>query len=375
MVCLYLHIPFCQKKCNYCSFSSGVAGSEVFTQYITALKQELSDLAATRDDRHLKSLFVGGGTPSILPFSMLTDLIGYCLTLFNPTSLLEITVEVNPGTVDEEYLRALLVAGVNRISMGVQTFSDQELSILGRTHSSIEACYAVQAAKDVGFININLDLMYGLPGQTVESWRKSLQQAIALNPQHLSVYQLTIEGETPLGRAVASGEIVLPEEEKILHMDEEIRRFCCDAGLRQYEISAFASDGYECVHNINYWQNNDYLACGTSAVSCVGGVREKRITDTLEYIGCIKKGVSVVCESECLSAEASFRESVILGLRMTKGVSLHRLTARYEIDLVKHYGAVLDNLCKLQLVELTDSHLRLTAKGRPLANWVMVELV
>jgi len=375
MVSIYLHVPFCEKKCHYCSFSSTAAGSEIFTPYVAALKRELGDLAATSEDRQLKTLFIGGGTPSVLPCSLLTELIGYCLTLFPPLRDVEITVETNPGTVNEAYLRALLVAGVNRISLGVQTFNDHELSILGRIHSSIEACDAVRAAKHVGFTNINLDLMYGLPGQTVESWRASLQQAISLSPQHLSVYQLTIEEGTPFRQDVARGKIILPDEEEILLMDEVIGRLCRAGGLHQYEISAFARDGYQCLHNINYWQNADYLACGASAVSCIEGVREKRIVDPLEYIRRIKEGVSLVTESECLSVEASFRESVIMGLRMTKGVSLQRLTARYAIDLVNYYGAVLNSLLNLQLVELTDSHLRLTAKGRPLANWVMAELV
>lgn len=375
MVSLYLHVPFCKKKCPYCSFSSSTAGSEIFAPYVAALKQELNDLAATREDRQLKTLFVGGGTPSVLPCSIMTEVVGHCLALFPPTYEAEITVEANPGTVNEAYLYSLLVAGVNRISLGVQTFSDQELRVLGRIHNSTEAGNAVQAAKDAGFKNINLDLMYGLPGQAIESWRSSLQQAISLCPQHLSVYQLTMEEGTPFRQAFASGEIILPEEEEILLMDEVIKRLCCDANLHQYEISAFASDGYECLHNINYWQNGDYLACGASAVSCVEGLREKRVADPREYIQRIKEGVSVVFESECLSAEASFRESVIMGLRMTKGVSLQRLKARYAIDLVKYYGAVLENLFNWQLVELIDSHLRLTAKGRPLANWVMAELV
>ncbi len=375
MVSLYLHVPFCQKKCLYCSFSSSAAGSEIFVPYVEAVKQELADLAPIRKDRQLKTLFIGGGTPSILPCSLMTELVGYCLELFPPIQEVEISVEVNPGTVNKAYLRALLLAGVNRISMGVQTFNDQELSALGRIHSSIEARDAVQDAKYAGFTNINLDLMYGLPGQTVESFRASLQQAISLCPQHLSIYQLTIEEGTPFSQAVASGNILLPEEEEILLMDEIIAQLCRDASLHQYEISAFARDGYECSHNINYWQNDDYLACGASAVSCVKGVRVKRIVDSLEYIQQIKKRASVVTESEFLSTEASFRETVIMGLRMTRGVSLQQLTARYAIDLVSYYGAVLDSLLKLRLVELTDSHLRLTAKGRPLANWVMAELV
>lgn len=375
MVSLYLHIPFCQKKCHYCSFSSSVVGREVFAPYVAALRQELAGLAATTEDRQLRSLFIGGGTPSVLPSSLMTELIGDCLALFPPVPDVEITVEANPGTANESFLRTLLLAGVNRMSLGVQSFCDRELHVLGRTHNSNEAMYVVQAAKNAGFNNLNLDLMYGLPGQTVEVWQTSLQRAIALCPQHLSVYQLTIEAGTPFHQAVTNKTIILPEEEEILGMDEVIGRLCSDAGLRQYEVSNFARPGYECTHNINYWQNGEYLACGASAVSCVAGVREKRVADPFEYIRRISKGVSVVEESECLSAEASFRESVIMGLRMTEGVSLLQLTTRYGRDIVPYYGDILRKLIDLQVVELTDAHLRLTAKGRPLANWVMAELV
>lgn len=343
--------------------------------YVAALKKELSDLAAKIDHRSLKSLFIGGGTPTVLPSSVLAELVGYCLQLFPPIAEAEISVEVNPGTVNQFFLRALYAAGVNRLSMGFQSLNDLELLILGRLHTSAEAKEAMQAAKNAGFSNINLDLMYGLPGQTVNSWRATLAQAISLCPQHLSLYQLTIEKRTPFHQAVASGRIVLPGEDDILLMDEATDKLSSHSALNQYEISNYAKPGYECNHNINYWQNGDYLACGASAVSCVQGVREKRLANPLEYVRRITRGHSVIVERECLGPEASFRESVIMGLRMNKGVSLQLLEARYHIDIVKYYGIVLEKLINLQLVELTTSQLRLTPKGRPLANRVMAELV
>ena len=375
MVALYLHVPFCHKKCHYCSFSSKAVARELFAPYVAALREELAQLAAQGASGNLKSLFVGGGTPSIFPSAMLADLISYCLHLFSPTLEAEISVEANPGTVDESYLKALLIAGVNRLSLGVQSFNDQELLVLGRIHNSKEARDAVQSAKNAGFSNINLDLMYGLPGQTVQSWRDSLQQAISLGPQHLSLYQLTIEEGTPFHQAVATAQIVLPDEDDIILMDEVTAGLCGDANLQQYEISNFAHPGKECVHNINYWENGEYLACGASAVSCTGGFREKRIDDPSEYITRIKNGASVVVESESLSQDASFRESVVMGLRMTEGVSRTRIKFRYKKDIDEYYGNILEKLLHLQLVELTESHLRLTAKGRTLANLVMAELV
>ncbi len=375
MTSLYLHIPFCVKKCHYCSFSSCAGGEAIFGQYVAALKKELCELAHKSNDRRLKSLFIGGGTPSVLPSSMLRDLLDHCRELFPPAEEAEITIEANPGTVDASSLSALMEAGVNRLSLGVQSFNDRELQVLGRIHDGFTARDAVKIAKNTGFTNINIDLMYGLPGQTVLSWHSSLLQAIALYPQHLSLYQLTVEEGTPLHQAVASGKITLPEEEAILRMDEVSASLCGDAGLQQYEISNFAIPGNECMHNINYWQNDEYLACGAAAVSCVAGVRQKRVSDPWEYIQRMNTGVSLYVESECLSAEASFRESVIMGLRMTKGVSLEQLYARYQIDLVAYYGSILKKLVDLQLVELTTTSLSLTAKGRPFANWIMAELV
>ena len=347
----------------------------MFPTYVAALKQELAGLAATCADRQLKSLFIGGGTPTLFPCAVLAELVDFCQALFPPLPGVEISVEANPGTVNAAYLSGLRGAGVNRLSLGVQSFNDQELQVLGRIHDGTLARDAVQAAKHAGFTNINLDLMYGLPGQTAETWQASLQQAISLGPQHLSLYQLTIEEGTPFHQSVATGKIVLPDEEEILLLDEITAKLCGDAGFMQYEISNYAGYGYECAHNINYWQNGEYLACGASAVSCIAGVREKRIGDPLEYMRRIKEGRSVVMESECLSAEASFRESVILGLRMTKGVQLQRLAERYHIDLAKYYGRTLEKLLNLQLVELTNSHLKLTAEGRIFANRVMAELV
>ncbi|MFH0780650.1 MAG: radical SAM family heme chaperone HemW [Pseudomonadota bacterium] len=375
MASLYLHIPFCVKKCHYCSFDSCAEGGAIFAQYVAALKKELFELAHKRNERPLKSLFIGGGTPSVLPSFMLVELLDHCRELFPPAQQAEISIEANPGTVDESSLSALMGAGVNRLSLGVQSFNDQELQVLGRIHNGLVACDAVSVAKRTGFTNINIDLMYGLPGQTVASWHSSLEQAITLYPQHLSLYQLTVEEGTPFQQAVAGGGLILPEEEEVLQMDYVSASQCGAAGFQQYEISNFAIPGYECLHNINYWQNGEYLACGASAVSCVAGVRKKRIPDPWEYIRRMNTGLSLYIESECLSTEASFRESVIMGLRMTKGVSLEQLNARYQIDLVAYYGSILEKLIDLKLIELTTTSLSLTAKGRPFANWIMAELV
>lgn len=375
MTALYLHIPFCRSKCHYCSFSSCAGESDLYALYVAALKQELSHVAGLAPPLPLESLFIGGGTPSILPCDLLTGILDHCRKLFAMTPGIEISVETNPGTVDEGYLQELFKAGVNRLSLGVQSFNDRELKNLGRVHNAEEPILAVQAARNAGFTNINLDLMCGLPGQTAFSWCESLGKALSLQPEHLSVYQLSIEAGTRFAGLFASGKIELPVEDDILEFDRLTTEGCRAAGMHHYEISNYSLTGYECRHNVNYWLNEEYLACGASAVSYRNGVREKRIAGGREYIRRLEAGLPVVEESECLSAEASFRETVIMGLRLVRGVCRETLRQRFGRDLVQYYGPALEKLLNLRLVELTDTHLRLTDRGRPLANQVMAELV
>jgi oxygen-independent coproporphyrinogen-3 oxidase len=375
MAFLYIHVPFCRHKCHYCAFNSDAAAEDLFEPYVAALKKELRQLAATSADRRLETLFIGGGTPTVLPSSLLGGIVRHCLELFAAVPGVEITVEANPGTVDEAYLAELQAAGVNRLSLGVQTFDDRELRDLGRIHDSRDAYAAVRAAKKAGFANINLDLMYGLPGQTRATWNSSLDAAISLAPEHLSLYQLTVEAGTPMERLVATKRLVLPGEDEIALMDETTGRLCRQAGFRHYEIANYARPGRACRHNINYWQNGEYLGCGVSAVSCRRGVREVRVADAGEYIRRLMADEPVVVDQECLAPDASFRETVIMGLRLVAGVSCRELKARYPFDLQHYYGKTLTRLLDLELVELAGDYLRLTDKGRPFANRVMAELV
>jgi len=379
MAALYLHIPFCLSKCHYCSFNSCAGGKDLYGPYVEALILELTGLAETKSDiassSGLDTLFVGGGTPTCLPSDLLLRVIHSSLALFAAAPGAEVSVEANPGTVDARYLEALLESGVNRLSFGVQSFDNLELERIGRAHNEIEACSAISAARAAGFDNINLDLMYGLPGQTPDSWRKTLEKGLLFLPEHLSLYQLTIEPETPFHTLFESKRMRLPAEEEIIKMDEITRELCSSAGLHQYEISNYATAGSECRHNINYWQNNEYLAAGASAVSCLRGVRERRIANPAEYISLISKTESVVIETECLSREDSFRETVIMGLRMVSGVSRTALHERYALDLEAYYGKTLEKLLGLGFLELTETHLRITSKGWPFSNQIMAELV
>jgi len=375
MASLYLHIPFCVSKCHYCSFCSAASRPQLYKPYISALKRELFLLAKNNNDLKIDTLFIGGGTPTCLPDILLLELLDHCFTLFEVMAGAEISIEANPGTVDEKYLEMLREKGINRLSLGVQSFDDGELDLLGRLHDSEKACQTMSAAVRAGFTNINLDLMSGLPGQTSASWQCSLAKGLSLRPTQLSLYQLTVEPGTPLASMVESGRLKLPEEEVVLEMDDLSVSLCKDAGFGCYETSNYSLEGYRCRHNINYWRNDDYFAAGASAVSYQHGVRERRVKDPLVYTRLIGQGRSVVTEREQLSREESFRETVILGLRMGEGVSREALRRRYGLDVDSYYGPVLEKLIKAQLVEMTRGNLRITAKGWPFSNRIMAELV
>ena len=376
MNCLYLHIPFCLKKCHYCSFSSFVASSKLHKLYVHALKTELSSLKKTIDfSSALSTLFIGGGTPTCLKANDLVSIINHCRDQFGFKEDAEISVEANPGTVDGFYFEKLLKAGVNRLSIGVQSFVDTELKCLGRLHSKQQAVDAYKAARNAGFININIDLMYGIPEQTLRSWSDSLEEALVQAPQHLSIYQLMVEEGTRFELLEKQGKLELPNEDEIMEIDELTRLRCGKGNFIQYETSNYALEGYQCRHNINYWDNKDYYAAGAAAVSFVKGLREKRVIDVKDYTEKILREGRALMETECLNTEASFRETVIMGLRMKKGVSIENVVSRYGITPKEHYGSVLTSFLDMGMLELSPTHLRITDKGWPLSNRIMAELV
>ncbi|MEN8199634.1 MAG: radical SAM family heme chaperone HemW [Thermodesulfobacteriota bacterium] len=372
---LYIHIPFCAAKCVYCSFNSHAGMERLHERYVDALCLEMEQSVPHGHVDPLETLFLGGGTPTLLSPHLLEKVLATCRNCFPHGAQPEISIEANPGTVNREKLSILRACGVNRLSIGVQSFDDQELKRLGRIHSAGEAVEAVEMAREVGFSNISLDLMYGLPGQDPESWRASLEKGLQLAPQHLSLYQLTLEEGTPLARMVARGEQSLADDEGVAAMDEITAELTRGAGLAQYEISNYASQGGQCCHNVNYWKNGEYFGFGAGAVSYRRGHRLRNGGDPEEYCTLLEAGRSVVVEEESLDQEASFRETVIMGLRMNLGLSLQVLHERYGMEPVAYYGDVLRSLLDRELLEERGGFLRLTEQGRRFANLVMAELV
>lgn len=374
---LYVHIPLCRTKCPYCSFHShraepgdGIRLAEALLAHLRLLAQE-PQIQALR----FTTIFFGGGTPSLLQPALLSELLHACRSQLNCLIDAETSIEINPGTVDARSLEELRRAGFNRLSVGVQSFHDQELARLGRSHSAREAELVCTWARRAGFDSLNLDLMYGLPGQSPADWRSSLEKALSLGVDHLSLYELSVEAGTPFHRTLADGVLQLPSEERVLTMMACSAALTRAHGLVRYEISNYARCGFFCRHNLGYWHNGIYLGLGPGAVSSIAG-RRYRIPPGIErYHRLAVHGQQVWHEEEELDREAAFRESVIMGLRMLRGVSAGRLRRRYRLDLHTHYGPVLERLVAQGLLRWRGERLSLTARGLPLANQVMAELV
>ncbi len=375
---LYIHVPFCVRKCTYCSFYSLAGAGQRQGRYVQAVLTQLQQAAAVAEYRRLRpgSVFFGGGTPTVLAVSELELLLARCCAAFDlePGSV-ETSIEINPATMDQQGLTRLRRAGFNRLSIGVQSLDARELKVLGRVHTAAQAGDTVRQARQAGFDNLSLDLMYGLPGQDLHHWQQTLESALALEPDHLSIYELTLEPGTPLVAQVNRGELSLPNEEIVLAMLELTGRMLEKRGLQRYEISNHARPGFRCRHNLNYWHNGTYLGFGPAAVSCLAGRRWTNIADLEQFCTLVEQDRSVVADQEELAPEARFRETVVMGLRMLDGVSLSSLEARFGIDGLKYYGDRLKRLVTQQLLVLDGDMLRLTEQGLLLANTVMAELV
>lgn len=311
----------------------------------------------------------------MLQVGQLEAVLGCCIDGFGVGKGAEISLEANPGTIGNDKLAALKKAGFTRISIGVQSFQDRDLRQLGRGHSADEAVTAFHDARAAGFDNISLDLMYGLPGQSVASWRQNLEKALSLGPEHISMYQLTVEENTRFSGLAKRGALELPPEQAIIDMDELNLDLCGVAGYDWYEVSNYARPGYRCRHNLTYWRNDEYLAAGAGAVSYLDGVRQHRVADPGEYIARIGLGRNPVIESEELALDESFRETVIMGLRLTEGVEIGRLEARFGINPFSYYGKTVEKLLTQGLLERTETNLKVSRKGRLLSNAILAELV
>lgn len=359
---IYIHIPFCVRKCKYCDFLSGPAGKDVKRNYIEKLLQEMESCSELLKESYTETVFFGGGTPSILEGEEIVRIMDKLQTLGNISKNAEISIEGNPGTVTEEKLRLWKKAGINRISFGLQSADNKELKRLGRIHTWEEFTENYFLARACGFTNINVDLMSALPGQSVDTWRNTMERVTALSPEHISAYSLIIEEGTPFYEAYADHPEMLPGEEDERQMYYDTKTFLASKGYERYEISNYAKPGYECRHNLSYWERGDYLGLGLGAASLLGNVRKSNQTELSEYL----KG-NFAGEREILSDTNAMEEYFFLGLRKMKGVDFTLYQTQYEKTVEK--------LIKEGLLKKEGNYIRLTELGIDVSNYVLAEFL
>lgn len=359
---MYVHIPFCVRKCAYCDFLSAPAGREVQEAYVEQLLREIRGSGSAFGEYEVQSIFFGGGTPGILETDRLCQVLTRLKQEFACAEDAEVTVETNPGTVSQEKLCRYLEAGVNRLSLGLQSADDRELSLLGRIHTWEQFLDSYGVARKAGFENINIDVMSALPGQTAESFRRTLKKVLALEPEHLSAYSLIIEEGTPFYERYEGHPELLTSEEEERRMYYDTKEMLAAAGYRRYEISNYAKPGYECRHNLGYWERTEYRGYGLGAASLLGQVRYTNQTELTEYLKGNTRGTS-----EPLTEQAVREEYFFLGLRKTDGVPLGAYGAHYE-ELIK-------KLTAQQLLEERDGRIRLTDRGIDVSNYVLAQFL
>ena len=390
---LYIHVPFCSTKCPYCDFNTYQGIENLIPGYIDAVTTELSLWGRVLSRPRVNTVFVGGGTPSYLGDKQLALVLDAATTAFDVQGSAEITVEANPDDLDQDKCRDLLAQGVNRLSVGVQSLDDGLLGLLGRRHNSLQAVQAFQDARSAGFTNINLDLMYGLPRQSISQWQDTLEKLVSLRPNHVSLYCLTLEAGTPLSRWVEEGKLPRPDEDLAAEMYQHARESLASAGYHHYEISNWAASGCESEHNLGYWLNRPYLGVGPGAHSRLGDYRFWQVSSPRLYLDKVKQWhesypqplTSISAEAlktalpvggqEYIDTATACAETMFLGLRLLDGLDLSEASATAGADLESMYQAQIEESFDLGLLERHNGRLRLASSAYLIANQVFTRFV
>lgn len=405
---LYIHIPFCARKCSYCDFLSFAAPERVYREYMDKLSEEICGQGPNFQEYRVSTIFVGGGTPSILPADLIMELFATLSENFDIALDAEVTLEANPGTLTMEKLEVYRQSGINRLSIGLQSADDKELKYLGRIHSYDSFLKSYQRARQAGFKNINVDLMSALPGQDVHSWKTTLKKVMMLKPEHISAYSLIIEEGTPFferfgepeckkgllsggqqenskkpetasevaARAAVMTLPDLPDEDTDREMYHMTKEMMAAQGYERYEISNYAKKGYECRHNTGYWTGVEYLGLGLGASSYTYGYRYHNTEDLQEYLSLnLYEGGAAARDIEELSLEDKMEEFMFVGLRMMKGVSGSEFLERFGLNMWNVYGDVLKKLEQQGLIEVEAPMVRLTERGIDVSNVVLSEFL
>lgn len=367
---LYIHIPFCKSKCLYCDFNSYAGRDRDMMPYFSALLKE-AKAWSEKTDALADTVYFGGGTPTCVDVCLLEESIEKLFSLFNISEDAEVTMECNPKTIDLEGLRRLRKAGVNRLSIGLQSSCNEALRVLGRIHTFEDFCTCFENARKAGFENISLDLMYGLPGMTMADWEKTLDTALSFGAEHISAYALKIEEGTPFSKM----ELVLPNEDLTADMYERMVERLRYEGYRRYEISNFAKNGFESRHNLKYWECSEFLGLGAGAYSCMDGRRFSNLCSINEYIDAAEKGKSAEDWREDLSKDDLMSEFMFLGLRCEKGVSRKDFYSRFGVKIEDCFGAALKKYVDFGFILSEGDTIRFSDKGFFVSNTILSDFV
>ncbi len=389
---LYIHIPFCRKRCGYCDFNTFVGLGHLLEKYVDRVVEEIAIFSTLFNCNHfVQTIYFGGGTPTIMPVSFYAEIINAISNHFSMTEIPEISSEANPIELDLDYLSGLHDAGVNRLSIGMQSTVKNELEILGRLQNPKDVSQAVMNAKNARFKNISLDLIYGIPTQTLRSFELSVKSALSLEPQHLSIYGLSLEPSTPLAQKIQKGLFPEVNEDTVGDMYAWVMDKMLTLGFKQYEISNWVLEDddidFRCLHNLQYWKNGDCLGIGVGAHSFIGSSRWRNTNLIQNYIGSISKeklssefGHAAIVEHKQLSKMDIIKETLMMGMRLTEeGINTEQFSKRFSLEIEDIYFDQIEKLLALNLIEYRTSNksrnLRLTKKGRMLGNQVFLEFI
>lgn len=382
---LYVHIPFCKQKCSYCDFCSYANKEDLISKYVKYLLQEIKEVGSNnkidfqngKDDLFIvKTIYIGGGTPSLIESKYIKEIMQTIQTNFEIEKNVEVTIEVNPGTVTLEKLEDYVKSGINRLSIGLQSTHEHLLKEIGRIHTYLEFLDTFRFAREAGFENINVDLMIGLPNQTTQEVQDSVEEIVSMEPEHISVYSLILEDETPLAKKVEQG-LELPNEEIERKMYWEVKKTLEKNGYNHYEISNFSKPGFESKHNMDCWNQKEYVGFGIAAHSYTNGIRYSNITNIEQYIqnyelNNLEENLIFHEKQNTVSMQ---KEYMLLGLRKIQGVSIQEFKTKFIANPVFLYHSELEKLVREELIEIDGDFIKLTSKGLDLANLVWEEFV
>ncbi|SHH34112.1 oxygen-independent coproporphyrinogen-3 oxidase [Caloranaerobacter azorensis DSM 13643] len=372
---IYIHIPFCVSKCFYCDFNSYTDKSYIIKDYIKYLKKEIDLYSVELKDYKVKTIFIGGGTPSSIDSKFLCDIVNHIYKKFNLSTLIEFTVEANPKTLDKYKLKDYKNLGINRMSLGLQSFNDKLLKSIGRIHTARDFLESYDLIRKFGFDNVNVDVMFNLPGQTIKDVIDTLKKVIALKPEHISFYSLKIEEGTLFYKLYNESRLDLPDEDTERDMYHKGIELLEDNNFIHYEISNFAKHGYECKHNLIYWNVKPYLGLGLSAHSNINSKRWSNFRNFKQYFKCLDNGRLPIEENEEIDVEMEMAEFMILGLRLIKGIEKLDFKKRFGLNVDDIYGMQLRSLENKGLIENKEEYIKLTKRGIDLSNLVFMELL